>query len=805
MRKNKLLMLFFLFGMLLQVAAQKTDIKNYTSKKAGEVYLLQTWGQYERGISSRYYVIDVPKEKKYYLSTLVNMQSRQDFKVLLDGEPVRSLLSQGNGWQIPAMDNEDPILLSVGKHTLRFVGTNAMVPMVEEIYLSAANPNNRVEVPERVNVFLNHVGQLKQQRTIRTPLVSEAGDLTYKVLPNPQGLYDHAIDTSFNYSHYSSVYLDAGYHTFTTANSTVTRSLTVFNQNNYTYSWANVNSGPGGESGLYLYVAQAGYYSIMLRPYTSGTGTTDIILNGSTLVNDAIIGGRTYAMSSLKANELNFFTCRLSAGDDTRMIASRYFASSARGYNDDYSGPGDFNWGLASRIKKNFGTDSVQYGYVCAYSPSVGGTSDVYLGNANSNVYAANYPEFPLLKPDDAIKAANSSGYYNCISWSGGITSTWVWPPSWASTYSCSGSDNDVSCFDNFYGNNPARYPGAWTYTRVGATVNNAVVDLWALNGNYTHGSVRKPGNNHPHGYDWESKPGGLTRTFHPRNALTNLSWGYGAVVNYYIHTGAFARNAANAYSFETDEDAVKAGVAVFEKAKLTEEASGKLRQFTGKVSAAFTDRFNELYAAWKKTWEANAVYSDPAAYCKNREYEAMMSFALTSPRNAMMLVFDKYVNENDHLIGELLWALTREKYSKLLTEVKTERAAKPTDEAGRYRIHGDHDNGVLYVEKILKQLIPETEVTVVAPDIDVIVSPNPVKDQLTVQVITTRMAKVSASVVSTQTGMTRALQTETMLNAGTHRYTMNIQGFAGNSGDILAVQVRVDGVLKTIKVLVAK
>jgi hypothetical protein len=804
MKKHQLLILLLLFAVLQQAIAQRVDLKYFNGKKFGEVIASSTYGEYDRrGTSSRLYVIEIVKEKKYYITALVSMLESQEFKVYVDDQPAGSLKPDRNGWQAPSV--EDPVILSVGRHTLRFIGNDAMVPMVEDLYLSGENPNAKIAGLEPINTFLDKVKELKQQPLAKTPSVLQAGDLTYKVLPNPEGLYDHAIDTSFNYSHYSTVYLTAGSHVFETSGSTISRSLTVFNQSNYTYSWANVNSGPGGESGLYLNVGLAGYYSIMLRPYTTGYGTTDIILDGATLVSGAIIGGRTYSMGTVKGGPLNFFTCRLSAGDDTRMIASRYFASSARGYNDDYSTAGDWSWGLASRIKKDFATDSVQYGYVCAYSPTSTGVSDVYLGNLNSNVYAANYPEFPLLKPDDAIKAANNTGMYNCISWSGGITSTWVWPPSWSSTYSCSGSDMDVTCFDNFYGNSPARYPGAWTYTRTGATVNNAVVDVWALNGHYTHGSVRKPGNNHPHGYDWESKPGGLTRTFHPRNALQNNSGGYGWVINYYIHTGAYARNAANAYSFETDEDAVKAGVAVFEKAQLTDESSKKLRQFTDKVSASFTSRFEELYRTWKKTWEANAIYSDPAAYCKNKEFETMAAYAMTSPRDAMMLIFDKYVNGNDHFIGELLWSMTKEKYTKLLTEVKAERAAKPNDEAGRYRIHGDHDNGVLYVEKILKTLALEPEVTVVKDDINVVVSPNPVKDQLTVQLVTAKAAKVSVSVMSTQTSMTRLLQQETTLAAGTHRFSMSIQGFAGNSGDIIAVQVRVDGVLKTVKVLVAK
>ena len=805
MKKIQLLLSLTFLLTLSVVRAQQTETKNYPAgTHAGDVYLLYTYGDYDRGNASRIYVVDVLRSGKYYLSTLTNMRSDELYKVYVDNSALEYLVPSTNGWQLASIRNVS-VSLTTGKHMIKIYGNGPMVPMVEEIKLTTAVPQGR-DATDATSAFLDKINWYKQQPVVVLPGADEVGDLTNKVLPNPLGTYDHVIDTTFAYSHYSTVYLTAGNHTFTTSGSTTNRALTVFNTTNYDYSWSNVNGGPGGESGLYLIVGLSGYYSIMLRPVVNGTsGTTNIILDGSTLVSNAVIGGKTYAMSSLKGGPLNFFTCKLTGGD-TRMIASRYFSSSARGYNDDYyGGGGDWSWGLASRIKKDFsGSDSVQYGYVCAYSPTSTGTSDVYLGNQNSDVNSTNFPEFPLLKADDAIKAAPSTGAYNCISWSGGVTAAWIWPPSQYSTYNCPNNSTNITCFDNFYSNNPVRYPGAWNYTRTGATVNNSVVDVWALNGYYTHGSVRKPGNNHPHGYDWESKPGGTTRTFHPRNALTNNSFGYGSVVNYYIATGTYARNGGVAYAFESDEDAVKAGVAVFENAKLTSEANSKLKSLTSKVESRFTNEFNDLYEAWKKTWAANAIYSDPAAYCKNPEFNALVKLAQQNGKHAMLLTFEKFVG-GDHLVGELMCTLTKEKYSNLLTEVKTERAANPNDAMGRYRVHGDHDNGVLYVEKILKTLQNETDVVFVADAINATVSPNPVKDRLTVQVVTTKSAKVSVQAISSQTRLTKVLQPETVLGAGTHRFSFDITGFAGNTGDIIAVQVIVDGVMKTVKVLVTK
>lgn len=121
---------------------------------------------------------------------------------------------------------------------------------------------------------------------------------------------------------------------------------------------------------------------------------------------------------------------------------------------------------------------------------------------------------FPQLQEDDAISSSPASTTYNCISWSGGITSYWEWP---AGSYSSYYSSNPLTAFDNFYASRGL--------TRVGATANNSVVDLWAYVNNgkrsYKHASVRKGADDFAHGYDWESKLGSLMRIFHPREALT--------------------------------------------------------------------------------------------------------------------------------------------------------------------------------------------------------------------------------------------------------------------------------------------
>lgn len=790
MKKIYLLATVSLLLSVVTLNAQKEGEKIYINHSAGDVQIVKSWVEWNGKSSEKHFTIKVSEEARYYLSAVANLPGKSFTTVKIDGKANGTVYTDRGDWKW--IGSELPgVVLTAGLHEIKIDNNSPMAPMMDDIFLYKNSPA-ATKMPSKVQSFFEILEVLKKGTAS-----------TEKVLPNPEGNYTHAIDTAFTYSHYSYIYLTAGNHLVTTDNSTTTPNLVVFTAGTLAYSGANSKGGVNGEALLNVPAPSAGYYAVMLRPLSSSSsGVCDILVDGNVVVSNAVIGGKRFATPTVKGGNLNFFTCKLSAGDDTRLIVSRYSTSSARGYNDDYyNGSGTFAWGYSSRIKKDFTGDSIQYAFVCAYSASSYGTCDVYMANENSNVYKDNYPEFPLLEADDAIKAAPSSGSYNCISWSGGVTNTWIWPPSQYSTYNCPNNDQNITCFDNYYGNNPLRYPGAQTYTRTGATSSNSIVDVWKLGIHYTHGSVKKPGNNHPHGYDWESKPGGLTRTFHPRSALTNDNFGYGHINDYYI----FDPNGRNDVTYATDEDAVKAGVAVFDVAKLTDAAQAKLRLLTGKIDPGFVSQFNQLYEAWNKTKEKNAIYSDPAMYCKNAEYDALAALAKKNARNTLVLSMDKFVNSNDHFIGELVWSLSKTTYERLLTEVKQERQAKPNDVQGRYRIHGDHDNGVLYVEKILKDLQPIDEIPVVAELTTLTISPNPVVDRYMVKLVLTKDAMVTVKAIYAQSRQVTVLQQPAKLSAGVHIFNGNIIKGIVPSGEMISVQAEIDGEIKTIKAIVIK
>ncbi|MBL7726201.1 MAG: hypothetical protein JNM68_00875, partial [Dinghuibacter sp.] len=550
----------------------------------------------------------------------------------------------------------------------------------------------------------------------------------------------------------------------------------------------------------------SGQYGVLVRPFVSGeTGITTVKQNGVNIATNSPIGGKFYWMTQRTGN-LNYFTTNLTGTGvpDTRLFTLMGPSAPVTGYNDDYSGGGgNWNWGRASRIKKNYAVGSY-ITYVCAYSTGSTGKCDIYMGNQDASLPASGEGYlFPELKADDAIQSAPFTSSYNCIAWSGGVTSAPMWPPNWASTWNCSSTNNYIACFDMYYANTPApRYPGAWNYTRNGATAATAVVDLWTLPSGWpTHGSIRRPGNNHPHGYDWESKPGNFDRTFHPRYALNNPSW-YGSPTSFYIHNSTYARTGGVTKAIESDADAIKAGLAIYEPAKLGTTAAEKLSGLVRTTERAINSRFEELYKIWKATWAKNATQSDPDAFCRNTEFEALENFCRKHGDAALVLVFDKFVH-GDHFIGKILWEQTRGRYTRLLEEAKNEYLTNMYDTQGRFKINGDHDNGVRYVEKILKEFaLPRIQKI---DEIQVSVSPNPVQNQLNVVFKLNNNSRVAIKFVSAQTRATRKLLAEQELAAGLHRYSMNIHGFAGGTGDVITIQVTINNVVKLVKVLVAK
>ncbi|MFW5700760.1 MAG: DUF7689 domain-containing protein, partial [Cyclobacteriaceae bacterium] len=394
---------------------------------------------------------------------------------------------------------------------------------------------------------------------------------------------------------------------------------------------------------------------------------------------------------------------------------------------------------------------------------------DVYMNCENSNLSSW----FPNLKPEDAIQSAPASGVYNCISWSGGITNYWEWPLDVFSDYYI--PNDPLGSFDNFY--ETERYPDAMTYTRSGVNYSNICVDLWAKDGNYTHGSVRKPGNSHPHGYDWESKPGGLMRTFHPRHSLNGSI--YGSVVDYY-------RPVSNLKSSMLLDESIARGLSVIENVELSASEKLAVSESITKLPLEAKSILQEKYEAWKETWENSDVkiHSDPRRYADNKEYYNFIEYCKKLGRKSWPFIFDKFEHD-DFFVINALEDLTLEENLDLLEKIKSENNLKSSTASGAAIVRSPQSNAMKYIKELLKSTGTVTstgdEGIVYSNSFDFSVYPNPATISSQIAFNLPYDAKVSVEVIDlTGKVLSVPLQNQYLIN-GDYNYQLNVpESFRG-------------------------
>lgn len=597
------------------------------------------------------------------------------------------------------------------------------------------------------------------------------------VLQNPAGNYSHRMSVQYNYTFYQSIYLNAGQNvTFETKNSNTDPVMYLFYSNNPDQgSWMNDDGGSGLNSKISVTIPVSGYYYVLLRSYSSSNpGVGDLYKDGSVYQSRAAIAGALEASTSSKTGDLNYFTCK-SSGDTRLWLIAGGRNGSIKAENDDYRG-GDFNWYRLSRVKGNFSAP-ITHCIVSAYGSNSQGSCDLYMACENSTVM----PYFPNLKAEDAIQSAPQTNDYNCASWSGGRVDLgrYFWASSPQNYQNLSSpwyvSGNFWQSWDNFFGNNPSRFTGAPNYARSGANASNGEVAMWKKpNGGYTHFSVRKPANNHPHGYDWESKPGGLMRTFHPRDALNGD--GYGQIDTYYKRTGSSSRS-------YTLEESVNLGLTVLQDVKLNEEEIDLLNALKAKTPVEVSNTFNEKLARLYK--KANSpemiVHSNPQFLYETTEYKEIINYCNAQGKTVWPLLFENiFFNKKkdlDYLSISLLNKVTPD-FGYLMEEVKEEWSANNYNKEGAYIAPSPVANTKNYAKKLLAlktHLEPTATGDKVKVDNHELVSvfPNPFKYQTNITFnVMEDNSTVTLEVFDMNGTLIETVFANTVYSAGSHQLT---------------------------------
>ncbi|MDR3129782.1 MAG: hypothetical protein LBU03_06050 [Tannerellaceae bacterium] len=474
-----------------------------------------------------------------WVSSSLTGKGYSEFSVSVNDKALKdaTLKSSVSTWEgVPLTDRKGDFVripLKAGVNTIS-LSSSLLLPNVEFIKLSLNEANRGISDEG----FKKRLEEIAFEREHSIPFIVDPTSSIHRDSQPPLKSvgaeeYSFTFNQPLLYSTYVDYYFSAGENVeVVTSNGGAYEHVIHLFSKSYpaSYTWTQmVYSKDRGTLGgtLSALIPVTGIYRIFLRSYrqfSSGTVTLTIKVNGTTISiqTNAPISGGGIRVTNKGTSINNYFTCKLSpSGADTYLWLEddTNLPGNIIAYNDSYSGTGDFNWGWASRIKTNL--TNVAAGLVSSYSSYVplGSTFDLYLGIREGDIMSY----FPNLKADDAIRSAPSSSTYNCISWTINRINYWEWPLNPSSSYY---NADPLKAFDLCYTSNG--------YTRTGADSLNAAVALWALSGSFTHGSITKntylP--NVPHGYDWESKPGSLSRTLHPRHALNGSS--YGSILYYY-------------------------------------------------------------------------------------------------------------------------------------------------------------------------------------------------------------------------------------------------------------------------------
>lgn len=692
----------------------------------------------EENMLKRSFSVYAEKEDYYYIgvhimpvgTTLKDALSIQDVYVYVNSQMSGELSQSKLEWEFVTLKDKVPVHLNQGINEISFVSAAPYYPEIDAVQVetdfnklmfndalyndyikflraSKSDSNEKIE-QEAVDAKLKEIEKTTQTRSVINSGYS--WQVTPSTLSNPDGNYVHKLNVPVTYTYHRKLSLTAGNYTFHTSavedgsESSVDPVMCLYKIDApHDYCYVNDDySGMGNHSKIIANNLPAGDYYLVVRAYSSAFSTTttgrqgliSVYQNNVLLNTNCPVAGYSVDMTSSNTGSLNFFTAYSKCipeffleERDTKKV--KFFGSTYFYMSDNM----EQMWIEDARMILNKPSSSDTYKMVVTACSAFGayyGNCDVY-GNcvqvgSDIKLY------FPNLKQYDAIYSGTAATRaYNCAAWAGGITTSWIWDSSYGSGYVW-------STWDNYFGNNPARYSGAVTYTRDGAHSGNAEIAVWSKNGDIsgaTHFSVRGTANNHPHGYAWESKPGELRRMFHPMNALNGT--GYGSIIAYYRDVNkdesAITTRAVNSDQSLSFEESIEKGLTVIEKVELTDAERRILSPSTRSTAglSSSIDNIKDLYSKWEASISTPEyqILSDPYAltstseatefvnYCKSHQVSALAFFA--------GLYFDSAENNSPKEISQLLFCKIFEEYASVIEDIKNEWKKNPYNENGAY------------------------------------------------------------------------------------------------------------------------
>jgi len=591
------------------------------------------------------------------------------------------------------LKNGSEIPLNKGDNTISIIGVAPDIPNIEHLRLAsnyAASTINSETYDTYIKDVLseslaNRVRNATLSESLNTDTLQDVNIYSVSTLSNTDEedtlfTYIYAPNMDVKYTFYKTVYFTEGQQIFLATNGIdgFSHVLEMFSSTSpEVYSWSAMSNSKCLAS-LNITIPETGLYYVRVRSYqNSHKGFCNLNVNGENYYDSIPIYSNGIRCTQETDQVYNTFTSHNSCDPALWIEEGRAIPGKIYAFNDDYESDGDYYWGEDARIKKHYlrPVHAALLSTYSSYDPE--GKCDLYIKCPNSDI--AQY--FESLKADDAIKSGAYSESYNCISWSGSITSYWEWPLSELSSFY---SEDSLTAFDNFYASRG--------FTRKGANKDNSVIDLWAYvepNGKreYTHASVRKGADGNPHGYDWESKPGSLARTFHPRTALKGKS-DYGEIVEHYI------KNTTTTLSLEEE---IANNTTLIEYVNFSVDEKALISQKIKEINSDTLSEFNILYTKWKNIF-SNTKHSNPSIIAACQEYTNLYNLCYIN-NDLLYAIYDK-LGDGDIAAIKLIEDLTSTSNKEVMRKARTFTVNKRT--TAKKIIRPLFTNTMYYVKSLL-------------------------------------------------------------------------------------------------------
>lgn len=657
--------------------------------------------EYSVAVLKTTFKVEVEQSGDYYLlantlSTYVQKDKFQEISVYVNGMYQGKLNNTEADWEIIGIKGKEKVSLNKGSNEIVFSSSAPFYPEIDAVQLTL-DKSSLITTNAPYNAYKALAA--KDAVTEKTKESWEVTPIEGKIVGNANATVWQNVPTVYTYHRKISVTSKDKMEIHTTPVESedyydVDTYMYLYKIDDpYHYSWTNDDfigyhskievTLPAGEYYLVIRAKQSDYAS----KYMPRQGLVNVYCNGALLNENVPISGYLIDAPVKTTGILNFFTNKTSASSQLFLIDGDRMFYNSEPYT--YYPPADYGWQNGSRKKITFRRGVPNWKVLVTTTSAwwiCFGKCDVYAGLKDAP--SKYMDKFSNLKSGDAILMADDDSKYNSAAWAGGITDRKIWIGN-----SSKGSPYVWNSWDDYFGNNPARYQNAPTYTRNGGGARSVIVySKDSTMTGITHFAVMNKANNQLHGFDCESKIGTWGRITHTEKSLYGSEYGKTYYSYYEVQSPLdFKHNTLSKLALPTVctmEQSIEEGLSIDKKVELSASEKEELDGFGRLV---LDKDFEKMYSDWVADYTLADNFGEDNAIFSGQEFQKLVQQGRKHWKKNMSFLCDKiFVNTNEYeeeqdLASVLLCEMVAPYYAAKMDSIKDDWFKNQYTEDGKY------------------------------------------------------------------------------------------------------------------------